>query len=310
MPTLREFDWNFAAVPEPELVACCYWEYARESAFIRDVRQRCIKCWRKGGQRDERLTSDIGKLHSMGPHVDVLFRGFYHAPDDPHRIDMARNASVTNSFPAPWQTLPDAERDFRVRTLLGAGWYPATPFARADWIEAEKIAEDARARWDKVISAYHRVRAEDPETSEVELVRQGKLQPYEEILPSLVDEDGREVAAVAIHWARFTNEEIIGHFRKWVKANRPPGLRLQDDKGRNKERDWRVALERLGMMRLLHQWRLGEMPDVCPDAWKRYRKREWYKERTRAGEMFGRLFPFLSKSDQPLSWPTQGGRSR
>jgi hypothetical protein len=44
---LNEFDWNFDAVPDAELVACCYWEYARESAFIRELRQICIKCWRK-----------------------------------------------------------------------------------------------------------------------------------------------------------------------------------------------------------------------------------------------------------------------
>jgi hypothetical protein len=310
MQALHESDWNFDAVPAAELVACCYWEYARESAFIRDVRQRCIECWRKGRQRDQRLTADLNQIHSLGPVVEVLMSGFYFAPDDPHRIDTARNAFMTNSFPAPWQWLPKDERDFRVRTLLSAGWHPATPFARADWLEAEKIAENARARWDKVIGAYHQVRAKDPETSEVELVRQGKLQPYEEILPTLVDEDGREVAVVAIHWARFTNEEIIGHFRKWVKENRPPNLRLRDDKGRNKARDWCVALERLGMMRLLHRFRLSGLPVACPKAWKRYGKREWYKERKRAGEMFHKLLPFLSKSERPLSWPTKGGRSR
>ena len=32
--SLTKFDWNFDAVPDNELVACCYWEYARESAFI------------------------------------------------------------------------------------------------------------------------------------------------------------------------------------------------------------------------------------------------------------------------------------
>lgn len=35
---LESADWNFDAVPDPELVACCYWEYARESAFIRELR--------------------------------------------------------------------------------------------------------------------------------------------------------------------------------------------------------------------------------------------------------------------------------
>ena len=31
---ITDFDWNFDGVPDDELVACCYWEYARESAFI------------------------------------------------------------------------------------------------------------------------------------------------------------------------------------------------------------------------------------------------------------------------------------
>jgi hypothetical protein len=47
---LSEFDWNFDPVPDNELVACCYWEYARESEFIRGLRQRCIQNWREGGR--------------------------------------------------------------------------------------------------------------------------------------------------------------------------------------------------------------------------------------------------------------------
>ena len=35
--TLDSKVWNFDAVPDGELKACCYWEYARESAFIRDT---------------------------------------------------------------------------------------------------------------------------------------------------------------------------------------------------------------------------------------------------------------------------------
>jgi len=31
---ISELDWNFDNVPDNELAACCYWEYARESAFI------------------------------------------------------------------------------------------------------------------------------------------------------------------------------------------------------------------------------------------------------------------------------------
>ena len=48
---MNDLDWNFDAVPDPELVACCYWEYARESAFIREL---------LAGHRDE--FEDIAKF--------------------------------------------------------------------------------------------------------------------------------------------------------------------------------------------------------------------------------------------------------
>jgi hypothetical protein len=71
-----------------------------------------------------------------------------------------------------------------------------------------------------------------------------------------------------------------------------------------------LALERLGMMRLLHHFSKGELEEKSPKAWQLYRKREWYKERKRADEMFHRLFPFLASSERPLNWPTRGGHSK
>jgi hypothetical protein len=33
---LPDCEWNYFGLCEDELVACCYWEYARESNAIRD----------------------------------------------------------------------------------------------------------------------------------------------------------------------------------------------------------------------------------------------------------------------------------
>lgn len=74
--TLAQFDWNFDNVPDRELAACCYWEYARESAFIRDVRSRAIRSWQAEGLGDRRLSADLGKLYNSGPTVEILLRGF------------------------------------------------------------------------------------------------------------------------------------------------------------------------------------------------------------------------------------------
>jgi len=38
-PELSRYDWDFDNVPDNELVACCYWEYARESSSVRDIAQ-------------------------------------------------------------------------------------------------------------------------------------------------------------------------------------------------------------------------------------------------------------------------------
>ena len=39
--TIARDEWYFADVPENEVVACAYWEYARESAWLRDLKLRC-----------------------------------------------------------------------------------------------------------------------------------------------------------------------------------------------------------------------------------------------------------------------------
>ena len=213
---------------------------------------------------------------------------------------------MTNSFPAPWQDLATNERDFRVRVLLNAGWYPASPFERTDRHDAKEITEQAEAQWRKVFSEYDRVRREYPDASEVELTAQGKLQPFTGIPVSILREDGMEVTAVAINWARFTNDEIAGHFRKWLKANRPREIRGPNKQGRKLISD-RVKLERLAIMRLLHQCTVAELRSVCPNAWKRYNtsNRRWRKDVEKAHAHFREYFPFLGKSEFPRSWPSK-----
>lgn len=314
MRKIVEIDWNFDKVPDKELVACCYWEYARESAFIRKLRERCIQNWHTGGYRDERLSVDLGKLHNCGPRIEVLMRGFYFAPGDPHRIDMQRDAAVTNSFPAPWQTLAANEREFRVRVALSAGWYPAKPFERADWNDVKEIAEKAEAQWKKVSTEYKRMQRENPGASEVDLRARGKLQPFNGIHVSILREDGKEVTAVAINWARFNNEQIVSYFRKWAKSSRPKEIPSPSDRG-HKPGDWRAKLTRLAVMRLLSQFSALQIVkhDSYPAIWKtkQFSGRKWSdftkwrNARREAAKIFHMLFPVLPQEEKPLSWKRQ-----
>jgi hypothetical protein len=77
----------------------------------------------------------------------------------------------------------------------------------------------AEGRWHSLNEEFQKVRRDNPETSEVDLIAQEK--PFPGIQPSLYWERGSEVTVLTINWADFTNEEIIQYFRKWVKKNRP-----------------------------------------------------------------------------------------
>ncbi len=62
---LEPEDWDFSEVPNQELMSCCYWEYARESDFIRDTLRSYQKWWAAGGPRDKRgdaLFRDMDKI--------------------------------------------------------------------------------------------------------------------------------------------------------------------------------------------------------------------------------------------------------
>jgi len=114
---------------------------------------------------------------------------------------------------------------------------------------------------------------------------------------------GETLAAFAIDFKRFTNKQILAVFAGWLKTNRPQRAGRRG----KKFNDLRVALERLGIMRLLHHYTLAEMPTRCPEAWKLYGRRKWYDARKQARRTYKTIFPY---DDTPLCWSTQGERNR
>jgi hypothetical protein len=123
--SLKREDWDFSSVSDGELVGCCYWEYARESAFIRDVWQRCRGNRRANALRDEQLHADIQKVQSIGDVSEVFLRGCFLKPrvsyqskdDTAPNYRHAEAPPITGSFPAPWQSLTEAERKYRAGCL-------------------------------------------------------------------------------------------------------------------------------------------------------------------------------------------------
>ena len=298
---LAEFEWNFHSVPDNELVACCYWEYARESAFIRDVRRRYSdseldehhgeKAWRFVGQ-------DAERIESIGYEAEVFMRGFSYD-------EWRRNyPPLTRSFPAPWQCLEPEERKERARIRNEIEVLQLRPIkhdgtettAEGLLVRAKGIVQEYRAACDKA----HR---ENPGVSE-HVLRQKGIYPSYVPSASGLWEDGTESTIVSIDWRHFTNDEIANEFRKWIRDARPKQVHVPSGQGR-KLISHRVNLERLGILRLLHRYSLIHLRKRLPAAWNLYKatNRRWLRDAEKACACFHELFPFLPKKELPLSWP-------
>ena len=324
---LSEFDWNFDKVPDGELIACCYWEYARESAFIREVRKRSWEHWKPlylkdqwwNAQEDKRIHEDMQKVQSIGYPAEVFLHGFSCPPDgvlpDAPPLKPGEVHRLTGSFPKPWQKLTKEERAYRAHMGNDVERIPLVPFKRALFLDAKDIVEWVGARRRESYTANERVRRENPTKSEEALQREGKL-CFPEIQPSLYWAGGKEVTVVAINWAAFTNDEIANYFRRWVKANRPKSIKSPSGQG-HKAKDCRAQLTRLAVMRLLAHFSALEIVDdrrnKFPAIWetKQFSGRKWedvtkwHDARREAGRLFRMLFPFLAPDEKPLSWERQ-----
>ena len=284
-------DWDFSAVPKSELTACCYWEYARESAFIRDVRRRCraARCQEMtNSQLTKHCGLDLERIQSIGHPSEVFLAGFFF-DEEVDRQPRHRGArAITGSFPAPWQTLSEAERKCRSRIRTDREAIPLVPFQRGYSFFAADIA-----RWCK------KQRPEAQKTGR-------------KLHPSLFFA-GAEIGVFQIAWDDFTNDELVTGFRAWVKGNRPESCPMPSGKGR-KPGDVRAQLVRLAVMRLLshHQasgiFTARHRDDRAFLESKQFAGQKWLSEtkwndaRREAGHYFRRLFPFLPPEEKPLSW--------
>ena len=316
---LTELDWNFDTVPDDELIACCYWEYARESAFIRSVRQRCLDPQLRNMLNLEfqsYVGYDTEKIRSIGPQSDVFLQGVCRPPSDdlsaiPHLNP--GDPPPTGNFPDPWQRLPVPDRC--ARSQISSECHGCVPFQQGKTLDAENILDCARMQRSQAEADRQEVRQQHPELTEGALLESGKLK-FPNVRVAVFHEWGREASIVAIEWGCFTNDEIVNYFRRWVKVNRPAQFSGPNSQG-HKLKDWRAHLTRLSVLRLLARFTVSELidrlPMDCPATWntkafsgqKWLEANKWYDARREAGKLFHQMFPFLPADDQPLSWGRQ-----
>jgi hypothetical protein len=288
---LNRIEWDFDNVPDDELAACRLWEYARESRSfaISSARKLDIeKSFADDQQTERKLNSDYEAFLESYWNCREGYMTYY---------ETIRNYGGPHSL--PWQLISPDVRGL-LKSQVGVPELGG-PLVLAMLCQLEKVFKDNVKEW----KAVQNQPGYDPKEDGIGYE---SSQPYIDAPGYAGEPQGETVATFAVDFRNYNNKEICASFIGWLKANRPKSCPEPSGRGR-KLRDLRVALDRLGIMRLLHNFTLGEIPNYCPDAWKAFAGFDWYKERKRAGIILQKLFPFLLKVERPLSWPTKGGRS-
>jgi hypothetical protein len=293
---LPRIEWDFDDVPASELTACCWWEYARESASLRRIRDEIVAEWRdRGANREwtiggyERTLQFFRGTNSRASLVLLL------VVDKPPGITKSKTKithdAFGSSFPAPWQSLSNDER---------SGWANAI---NGEWDDSG-ISRQERIYPNELYREYSTFPGRE---------KGGKAEENGSIPNTILYPQGREATLLEIAWGQYTNEQLVRAFRNWLKRSRPEGLPGPDGRGRG----IRVAhadLVRLGVMRLLSRFTALQILDpqrnACPEIWQARQfarnkwqdPTKWYDARREGGRVFRRLFPALPRAEIPLSW--------
>ncbi|MGO9245885.1 MAG: hypothetical protein ACLPT4_12215 [Verrucomicrobiia bacterium] len=290
---LHPHDWNFDSVPDSELVACCWWEYSRESKSLCDHLQKTRKI-STPTQRKRALNFVLRMLR----HRTLLSECITNYNPDSLKDGDPR----TKSFPDPWQSLSGPERAKRSHpTLLEHVRKPMGPAGPIDTISLGEKAAELRKK-----SLPKQLRALDAEL------------PVPESPDASIIYIGMEVVAFEILWEHFNNAKIKKAFSDWVDSNRPQALPgPANDGSGHKLVDWRKKLRDLGVMRLMNFCTVAGMPlpapRGCPEAarcYARWKDSQWSAARSRALKNFREILPFLPKGEKPTHAKTRGGRAK
>lgn len=284
LSSLSKSDWNFDKVPDSELMACCYWEYARESKSIRGCTPERAKTLSGAEFRQHR--EFVFKMWTA-PYTLIAESIFvpYPTSDDPR------------SFPRPWQSLSEAERKKRSHPIcLADVRQPVETACLSDTASLGEKAELAHRKWCK--AALPKLRRHLP------------IGPEPKVSLTCL---GMEVCAFNVLWEHFNNAKIKAAFAEWVDTNRPPTIPEPADGSGRKPIDWRKKLRDLGVMRLMNYSTVAGMPIQSPEAarcFERWESKHWSAARKRALKNFRLLLPFLPENELPLHATTKGGRAK
>lgn len=311
---LGKADWNFDAVPDGEIIACCLWKYARESRSIElaadsywcNVRDMLhAELYRKDpalkAEHDKEAESIKRRVEIFHFDYEEFSNKFWES--DLATIDIYQSlAEQVTDWARPWQKIPPARRARLSQQVANS--FLMKPAALAMVGDLEKLWKANSTDLEEIRSKSRPVYDDSEECASYQ-----ESQPVTLAVEPGKPAGGIQVAAFTIDFARFTDREMLDEFQKWLVSNRPkewkrPLRIFPGSSARGKKLiEFRVALERLGLMRLLHWHTPGQLKDFWPEAWTKYKRKQdsFRREVHQAAHFFRRLFPFLPSDEKPSS---------
>ncbi|MBE7157298.1 MAG: hypothetical protein INR62_02465 [Rhodospirillales bacterium] len=251
-------------------------------------------------RRDDKLAKQFrAKAKAKGFDYEEFRKNFWKT--DFALIEIySKVTEYVGEYARPWQKLPPAARSGLAKRVSES--FVLAPLKHANVGELEQIWNIYRAELEE---ARSKTTATDDDR-EV-FVSYGETKPL--AFPEEESEAPQRTMGVAftVDFSRYSNQEIAKAFQDWLAAHRPARWKtpkhvfLNSPHRGKKPLEYRVALERLGLMRLLHWHSPAEVQRDFPMAWSRYSSKQpsFRREVREARNFFRRLFPFLPKGEAP-----------
>lgn len=296
---IRE-DWDFSTLSKSELKAALTWEVIRECPDSREIVTKA-KLWlqgklptrkppispklrkRWGGRNPKYSPAELAAFQASAlfdvflPTEDLRLLHHWTPArrrreyDKWHAINLR---PLVTHFDIPWLRIPPAER----QRLAAIG-------------EASRIANVVRigSWWDAV--GHFRNERIDP------------------ALPLRFDYSEYTTVLLTVN-RRFTKKRILGAIARILDT--PPNTDFEKWNARGrKNRDLLVALERIGIMRLLHHYTLSELRLKLSEAYNMYERRSWYDERQKGLKAIRRFSRYAEPEKLiPVSWLTKAQKTK
>lgn len=247
-----EADWNFLRVPDDELVVCCVWEYARESASIRDA----VKIAKTAFANQRRKSApETAERQAFREAANRAYRLLY-------QTGYELQFWVSLPFPKPWRLVNEAQRKkwappcAKISTPVIFPPFQVTggPRVASTLYDEAKKASEARMALSLRLSQIDSGVAHLKEADELRK-RLSKLDQHP--TPVVVRGEGGVDSFIAqVNWHEFSKRDIKECFGRWVDAYSCP-VAKPSERG-HKEVDWRARLERLGLLRLRRHFTFGD----------------------------------------------------